>query len=138
MTGNIDGVCPSRVRLRPVDLLRSFLCVRLRPTYARYTRALARQPQRNRVSNASPRAGHNRNLILESHTDLLTLIKIQRKWRVILSASEDSQERNLDRERFLDIATELIAQFFQPLEFTQDLHRRKTLGERAGFFSRVR
>src|SRR5947199_4031878 len=84
MTGNIDGVCSSRIRLRLVDLLRSFLCVRLRPTYARYTRALTRQPQCNRVSNAPPRAGYNRNLILESHTDLLTLIKIQRKWRVIL------------------------------------------------------
>jgi len=54
------------------------------------------------------------------------------------SASEDSQERNLDRERFLDIATELIAQFFQPLELAQDPRRRKTLGQRAGFFSRVR
>ena len=138
MTGNIDGVCSSRVRLRPVDLIRSFLCVCLRPTYARNTRALTRQPQRNGVSNASPRAGHNRNLILESHIDLLTLIKIQQKWRVILSASEDSQERNLDRERFLDIVTELIAQFFQPLELAQDLRRRKTLGERAGFCSRVR
>src|SRR5438046_10710883 len=106
MTGNIDGVCSSRVRLRPVDLLRSFLCVRLGPPYARNPRALTRQPQCNRVSNASPRAGYNRNLIVGSHIDLLTLIKIQRKSRLMLSAREHYQERNLDRPRFLDIRTE--------------------------------
>src|SRR5207237_8582837 len=100
-------------------------------------RPLTRQRPWDCMTDSSACAVYDRNLVVESHLNVFTLIKTCRRWRGILSTGENSEQCNFDGERFLDIAAKLIAQFFQPPDLAQNVRPRKALREGGGFFSRV-
>jgi hypothetical protein len=50
---------------------------------------------------------------------------------------ENGQESDFDGQRFLNIAIQMIAQFFEAADASQNFGCGETLGERAGFFSCV-
>ena len=69
----VDGVGFRRICVSSVQFFRRALGIFFAATHARDARPIARQARCNCVSDPSPRAGDNRNLVFKSHPEAAIL-----------------------------------------------------------------